>query len=125
MDDLNEEGRRELVQWSRSDIFPRSMFVTATSTTRFSFIYLLFKFWRAILSLFAGEIFFLCYINYLSLNIDIAQVFLNFYFTFPDSAWIRQHPATNGGTGNCGPFFSTPHYFQAQLSTVFHRARLP
>ena len=30
---------------------------------------------------------------------------LKFYFMFPD--WTRQHPATNGGTGNCGPFFST------------------
>ena len=68
-----------------------------------------------------GLYLFLCSIDYVSLNIDIAPVVLKFYFTFPD--WTRQHPATNGGTGNCGPFFSTSHYFQAQLPTVFHRAR--
>ena len=62
-------------------------------------------------------------INYVSFNIDIAPPwFLNFIL-FPD--WTRQHPATNSGTGSCRPFFSTSHYFQAQLATVFHRAPRP
>ena len=76
-----------------------------------------------IIYLFAGIYSFLSSINYVSLNIDIAPMLLKFYFTFPD--WTRQHPATNRGTGNCGPFSSTSHYLQVQLSTVFHRACRP
>ena len=75
-----------------------------------------------IIYLFAGIYSFLSSVNYVSLNIVIALV-LKFYFTFLD--WTRQHPATNGGTGDCEPFFSTSHYFQVQLPTVFHRARRP
>ena len=71
------------------------VWLTSTTSTRVSFRYLLFKFWQAILSLFAGIYSFLCSINHVSLNIDIAPVVLKFYFTFPD--WTRQHPATNGG----------------------------
>ena len=48
-------------------------------------------------------------------------IFLKLYFAFPD--WTRQHPTTNSGTGYCGPLFSISHYFQAQLATVFLRAR--
>ena len=92
------------------------VWLMSTTSTRVSFIYLLFKFWWAILSLFAGDIFFLVF-NYVSLNIDIAQVVI--------SDWTRQHPAKNSDTGNGGPFFSTSHYLQAQLATVFHRARRP
>ena len=51
----------------------------STTSTRVSFRYLLFKFWRAILSLFAGDIFFfqLCKSQYWYRT--------KFYFTFPES----------------------------------------
>ena len=99
------------------------VWLMSTTSTRVSFRYSLFKFWRAILSIFAGNIFFFVFYQLCkqSLNIDIAPVLLEFYFTFPD--WTRQHPATNDGTLHGVPFISTSQYLQAQLATFFHRAK--
>ena len=64
------------------------VWLMSTTSTRVSFRYLLFKFWWAILSLFAGDIFFLVF-NYVSLNIDIAQVVISHFQTGPDSIQRR------------------------------------
>ena len=37
----------------------------------------------------------------------------------------RQYPTTNDGTVHGVPFISTSQYLQAQLATIFHRARRP
>ena len=53
------------------------------------------------------------------------HLFLKFYFTcqlnLPD--WARQQPTMNSGTGHGVPFYSTSHYLQTQLATVFHCTR--
>ena len=69
-----------------------------------------FKFGQAILSFFWGSYILCCVlIKYVSFNIDIAQLyFLKFIsLVFQSLDWTRQHPTTNGGTGNCIPFIST------------------